>query len=176
QMAIAAQQRGVIARKDGDVANAMAGAATKIEAIYQSPFLAHATMEPMNCTVHVRADGCDVWVGNQVITRAQSTAAEVTGLPRETISVHNHLLGGGFGRRLEVDGVTQAVRIAKQVEGPVKVVWTREEDVQHDAYRSYFYDRLAAGLDEQGLPVAWSDRITGSSIMARWFPPGLKHG
>src|SRR5437868_199960 len=120
----------------------------------------------MNCTAHVRADGCDVWVGNQVITRAQSTAAEVTGLPPEKVKVHNHLLGGGFGRRLEVDGVTQAVRIAKQVEGPVKVVWTREEDVQHDAYRPYYYDRLAAGLDEQGLPVAWSDRITGSSIMA----------
>ena len=176
QMATASQQPGVVARKEGDVANAMAGAATKIEAVYQSPFLAHAAIEPMNCTAHVRADGCDVWVGNQVITRAQSTAAEVTGLPPEKVKVHNHLLGGGFGRRLEVDGVTQAVRIAKQVEGPVKVVWTREEDVQHDAYRPYYYDRLAAGLDEQGLPVAWSDRITGSSIMARWFPPGLKHG
>jgi isoquinoline 1-oxidoreductase beta subunit len=133
-------------------------------------------MEPMNCTLHVRADGCDVWVGNQIITRAQATAAEVTGLPLEKVQVHNQLLGGGFGRRLEVDGVTQAVRIAKQVDGPVKVVWTREEDIQHDAYRPYYYDRLAAGLDEQGLPVAWSDRITGSSVMARWFPPGFKDG
>jgi isoquinoline 1-oxidoreductase beta subunit len=175
-MDIASQTPGVVARKGGDVANAMAGAAIKIEAIYQSPFLAHAAMEPINCTVHVRADGCDVWVGNQVITRAQATAAEVTGLPREKVNVHNYFLGGGFGRRLEVDGVTQAVKIAKQVNGPVKVVWTREEDIRHDAYRPYYYDRLSAGLDEQGLPVAWSDRITGSSIMARWFPPGLKHG
>jgi isoquinoline 1-oxidoreductase beta subunit len=176
QMEIASQKPGVVARKEGDFAEAMAQAVHKVEAIYQAPFLAHATMEPMNCTVHVRADGCDVWVGNQIITRAQATAAEVTGLPLERVQVHNHLLGGGFGRRLEVDGVTQAVRIAKQVDGPVKVVWTREEDIQHDAYRPYYYDRLAAGLDEQGLPVAWSDRITGSSVMARWFPPGFKDG
>jgi len=176
QMEIASQKPGVVARKEGDFAEAMAQAVHKVEAIYQAPFLAHATMEPMNCTVHVRADGCDVWVGNQIITRAQATAAEVTGLPLERVQVHNHLLGGGFGRRLEVDGVTQAVRIAKQVDGPVKVVWTREEDIQHDAYRPYYYDRLAAGLDEQGLPVAWSDRITGSSVMARWYPPGFKDG
>jgi isoquinoline 1-oxidoreductase beta subunit len=176
QMEIASQKPGVVARKEGDFAKALAQAVHKVEAIYQAPFLAHATMEPMNCTVHLRADGCDVWVGNQIITRAQATAAEVTGLPLEKVQVHNHLLGGGFGRRLEVDGVTQAVRIAKQVDGPVKVVWTREEDIQHDAYRPYYYDRLAAGLDEKGLPVAWSDRITGSSVMARWFPPGFKDG
>src|ERR1700732_2677508 len=176
QMEIASQKPGVVARKEGDFAEAMAQAVHKVEAIYQAPFLAHATMEPMNCTVRVRADGCDVWVGNQIITRAQATAAEVTGLPLERVQVHNHLLGGGFGRRLEVDGVTQAVRIAKQVDGPVKVVWTREEDIQHDAYRPYYYDRLAAGLDEKGQPVAWSDRITGSSVMARWFPPGFKDG
>jgi isoquinoline 1-oxidoreductase subunit beta len=100
----------------------------------------------------------------------------VTGLPRNKVIVYNHLLGGGFGRRLEVDGVTQAVKIAKQVDGPVKVVWTREQDIQHDAYRPYYYDHLVAGLDEQGLPIAWSDRITGSSIMARWYPPGFKYG
>ena len=176
QMEIASQGPGVVARKEGDFTKAMVGAVHKVEAVYQAPFLAHATMEPMNCTVHVRADGCDVWVGNQIITRAQATAAEATGLPVEKVQVHNHLLGGGFGRRLEVDGVTQAVRIAKQVDGPVKVVWTREEDIQHDAYRPYYYDRLAAGLDEQGLPVAWSDRITGSSVMARWFPPGFTDG
>src|ERR1700730_9716794 len=176
QMEIASQKPGVVARKEGDFAKAMAQAVHKVEAIYPGPFLAHATMEPMNCTVHLRADGCDVWVGNQIITRAQATAAEVTGLPLEKVQVHNQLLGGGCGRRLEVDGVTQAVRIAKEVDGPVKVVWTREEDIQHDAYRPYYYDRLAAGLDEQGLPVAWSDRITGSSVMGRWFPPGSKTG
>jgi isoquinoline 1-oxidoreductase beta subunit len=176
QMEAASHKSGVVARKEGDLAKAMAGATTRLEAVYQAPFLAHAAMEPMNCTVHVRADGCDVWVGNQVVGRAQATAAEVTGLPRDKVIVYNHLLGGGFGRRLEVDGVTQAVKIAKQVDGPVKVVWTREQDIQHDAYRPYYYDRLVAGLDEQGLPIAWSDRITGSSIMARWYPPGFKYG
>jgi isoquinoline 1-oxidoreductase beta subunit len=176
QMEIASQKPGVVARREGDVAKALAGVQHKIEAVYQIPFLAHAAMEPMNCTVHVRSDGCDIWVGNQVISRAQATAAEVTGLPREKVRVYNHLLGGGFGRRLEVDGVTQAVQIAKQVDGPVKVVWTREEDIRHDAYRPYYYDRLTAGLDEKGLPIAWSHRITGSSVMGRWFPPGVKHG
>src|SRR6202011_1966132 len=151
QMEIASQKPGAVARKEGDFGKAMAEAVHKVEAIYQAPFLAHATMEPMNCTVHVRADGCDVWVGNQIITRAQATAAGVTGLPLEKVQVHNHLLGGGVRRRLGGGGVTQAVRIAKQVDGPVKVVWTREEDIQHDAYRPYYYDRLAAGLDEQGL-------------------------
>ena len=91
-------------------------------------------------------DSCDIWVGNQVVSRAQATAAQVTGLPPEKIQVHNHLLGGGFGRRLEVDGITQAVAIAKQVDGPVKIVWSREEDIQHDVYRPYYYDRFTAGL------------------------------
>ena len=165
QLEAASRGPGVIARKDGDVAKAMAGAAKKVEAVYQMPFLAHATMEPMNCTVHVRKDGCELWVGTQVQTRAQATAAEVTGLPTEKIQVHNHLLGGGFGRRLEVDFITQAVQIAKQVDGPVKVVWTREEDMQHDMYRPYYYDRIAAGLDEQGRPIAWSHRVT--ALVAR---------
>jgi len=176
ELKAASQKPGVVARKEGDIAKAMAGAAQKVEAVYQVPFLAHATMEPLNCTVHVRQDGCDVWVGTQVATRAQATAAQVTGLPPEKVRVHNHLLGGGFGRRLEVDFITQAVQIAKQVAGPVKVIWTREEDIQHDIYRPYFYDRLAAGLDEQGMPNAWSHRITGSSILARYFPPAFKDG
>ncbi len=176
QLEAASQKPGVAARREGDVAKAMAGAAQKVEAIYQLPFLAHATMEPMNCTVHVRKDGCDVWVGTQVATRAQAAAAQVSGLPPEKVRVHNHLLGGGFGRRLEVDYIIQAVHIAKQVDGPVKVIWTREEDLQHDIYRPYYYDRLAAGLDDQGLPTAWSHRVTGSSIYARWIPPEFKDG
>ncbi len=116
---------GAVAQTIGDIDKAMAGAVTKIEATYQVPFLAHATMEPMNCTVHVRTDGCEVWVGSQVLARAQAAAAKVTGLPLDKVVVHNHLIGGGFGRRLEIDGVTRAVEIAKYVEGPVKVVWTR---------------------------------------------------
>ncbi len=176
QLEAASQKPGAVARKQGDVAKAMAGAAKRIEAVYQVPFLAHATMEPMNCTVHARKDGCDVWVGTQVATRAQAAAAQVTGLPPEKIRVHNHLLGGGFGRRLEVDFITQAVHIAKQVDGPVKVIWTREEDIQHDIYRPYYYDRLAAGLDEHGMPIAWSHRVTASSILARWLPLVFKDG
>jgi isoquinoline 1-oxidoreductase beta subunit len=133
-------------------------------------------MEPMNCTVHVRKDGCEVWTCSQVLSRAQTTAAEVTGLPLEKVVVHNHLLGGGFGRRLEVDYVTQAVRIAKEVEGPVKVVWTREEDTQHGVYRPYYYDRITASLDRRGKALAWSHRIVGPSILARWAPPAFKDG
>jgi isoquinoline 1-oxidoreductase beta subunit len=167
---------GAVAQNVGDATNAMTGATTKIDAIYQVPFLAHATMEPMNCTVHVRKDGCEVWVGNQVIPRAQATAAITTGLPLEKVVVHNHLIGGGFGRRLEIDGITRAVQIGMQVEGPVKVIWTREEDIQHDMYRPYFFDRIAAGLDEAGMPVAWNHRFAGSSILARWLPPAFNNG
>jgi isoquinoline 1-oxidoreductase beta subunit len=167
---------GAVAQNIGDVAQAMAGAVTKVEATYQVPFLAHATMEPMNCTVHVRQDGCEVWVGNQAIARAQAAAAKVTGLPLDKVVVHNHLIGGGFGRRLEADGVTRAVEIAKHVDGPVKVVWTREEDIQHDMYRPYWLDRMSAGLDAKGMPVAWNHRFAGSSVIARWLPPGFKNG
>ena len=176
QMETASRNPGIVGRRNGDVAKAMAGAARRVEAVYQVPFLAHAAMEPMNCAVHVQREVCEVWVGSQVVSRAQAAAAAVTGLPLERVQVHNHLLGGGFGRRLEVDYVTQAVRIAKQVDGPVKVVWTREEDIQHDIYRPYYYDRLSAGLDEQGMPVAWMHRVTGSSIEARWLPSALKDG
>jgi len=167
---------GPVAQNIGDVDKALASAATKVEAIYQVPFLAHATMEPMNCTVHVRPDGCEVWVGSQAIARCQAAAAKVTGLPLDKVVAHNHLIGGGFGRRLESDGVARAVEIAKQVDGPVKVVWSREEDIQHDMYRPYWVDRLTAGLDEKGMPIAWSNRYAGSSIIARWLPPGFKNG
>src|SRR5258708_5172655 len=172
----ASQQPGVVARTQGQVADALAGAAKQIDAVYQVPFLAHATLEPMNCTVHVQRDRCEVWTGSQTLTRAQGTAARVTGLPLENVVVHNHLLGGGFGRRLEYDWVTQAVRIGQQVEGPVKVVWTREEDMQHEYYRPYYYARRAAGLDARGRPVAWTHRIVGPAILARYLPAAFRNG
>jgi isoquinoline 1-oxidoreductase subunit beta len=172
----ASEHGGVVVRNEGDVVQSLAGAKTKLDAVYQVPFLAHTTMEPVNCTVHVHRNGCEIWVGTQVIARAQAVAAEVTGLPAEKVVVHNHFLGGGFGRRLEVDFIAQAVAIAKQVEGPVKIIWTREEDVQHDMYRPYFYDRFSAGLDAKGRPVAWSHRLCGSSIIARWAPPFFQNG
>jgi len=130
----------------------------------------------MNCTVHLRKDGCEVWVGSQAVARAQTAAAKTTGLPLDKVVVHNHLIGGGFGRRLEVDGVIRAVQIARHVDGPVKVVWTREEDIQHDMYRPYFFDRISAGLDGKGMPVAWNHRFAGSSIIARWAPPLFNNG
>lgn len=176
QLEEASKTPGAVARSEGDVETALAGAAQRLEAIYQLPFLAHAAMEPMNCTVHVKKDACDIWVGTQVPTMAQRTAAQITGLPVDSVSVHNHLIGGGFGRRLEVDGIAHAVKVAQHVDGPVKVVWSREEDIQHDMYRPYYYDRLSAGLDASGKPVAWAHRISGSSVMARYFPAGVQNG
>jgi len=167
---------GVVAQNIGDADKAMAGAATKVEATYHLPFLAHATMEPMNCTAHFRKDECEIWLGTQAIARVQSFAAKAAGLPVEKVIVHNHLLGGGFGRRLEADIAIRAVEIARQVDGPVKVVWTREEDIQHDLYRPYWFDRLSAGLDKDGKVVAWHNRYAGSSVIARWLPPGFKDG
>ncbi len=132
-------------------------------------------MEPMNCTVSLTPGACEIWIGTQVMTRVQSAAAKAAGLPVDKVTVHNHLLGGGFGRRLEADMVESAVRIAKQVDGPVKVVWTREEDIQHDIYRPVYRDVISASLSD-GKIVAWKYRVTGSSIMARWFPAGFPNG
>src|SRR3954468_6762993 len=167
---------GAVAQNIGDADRAMPGTVTKIDAIYQMPFLAHAAMEPMNCTVHVRKDGCEIWVGTQAIVRCQAGAAKTLGLPLDNVVVHNHLLGGGFGRRLEEDGVIRAVQIARHVDGPVKIVWTREEDIRHDMYRPYWFDRLSAGLDEKGRPVAWIHRFAGSSVIARYIPAAFKDG
>ena len=175
-LAKASERQGAVAKNEGDVASAFANAAIKVEATYEAPFLAHATMEPMNCTAEVTADGCDIWVGTQIPTVAQQAVAQTLGLKLEAVRLHNHLLGGGFGRRLEYDFIVQAALIAKQAKQPVKVVWSREEDIQHDMYRPYYYDRISAGLDEQGMPIAWSHRIVGSSIMARFFPPAFKDG
>ncbi|MQW36729.1 molybdopterin-dependent oxidoreductase [Sinorhizobium meliloti] len=167
---------GAVAQSIGDVDRAMVNAVTKVEASYQLPFLAHAAMEPMNCTVHMRNDGCEIWVGTQAPAWAQQAAAKTAGLPLERVVVHNHLIGGGFGRRLDVDGIIRAVEIAKHVEGPVKVVWTREEDIQHDVYRPMFFHRLSAGLDAKGLPIAFRHRYAGSSVVARLLPPAFNNG
>jgi isoquinoline 1-oxidoreductase beta subunit len=176
ELAQASLKSGSVAQSIGDADTALAGATTKVEASYEVPFLAHAAMEPMNCTVHVRKEDCEIWVGTQALGRAQAAAAKTAGLPLDKVVVHNHLLGGGFGRRLDVDGVVRAVEIARHVDGPVKIVWTREEDIQHDMYRPYWFDRLSAGLDEKGMPVAWNHRFAGSSVIARWLPPGFKNG
>jgi len=176
QLEEASKQPGAVAHSAGDASSALAGAAQRLDAVYQLPFLAHGAMEPMNCTVHARKDGCDIWVGTQAPTMTQAMIAQLTGLPKDVIRIHNHLLGGGFGRRLDADGTLLAVKIARQVNGPVKVVWSREEDIQHDMYRPYYYHRLSAGLDANRRPVAWTHRIAGSSVMARYVPPLFKNG
>jgi isoquinoline 1-oxidoreductase beta subunit len=132
-------------------------------------------MEPMNCTVRLTPGACEIWTGTQVMTRVQEAAAKAAGVPLEKVTVHNHLLGGGFGRRLEADMVDSAVRIAKHVDAPIKVVWTREEDIQHDVYRPVYRDVISATLSN-GKITAWKYRVTGSSIMARWFPAGFQKG
>ena len=165
-----AEQPGVESRKDGDAAASLAGAAKKVEAVYEVPFLHHATMEPMTCTAHVRADGCDVWVPTQNQTRAQEVAAEITGLPKEQVRIHTTFLGGGYGRRLESDYVSEAVRVSKAARAPVKVIWSREDDVQHGFYRPATYNRFTAALDAGGTPVAWTHRIVAPPILLKFGP------
>jgi isoquinoline 1-oxidoreductase beta subunit len=169
----ASARQGVVGKSVGDVGKALSSGA--VEAVYEVPFLAHTTMEPLNCTVHVTPAGCEIWTGTQVMTRAQKAGAEATGLPLEKVIVHNHLLGGGFGRRLEADMVFDAARIARHVDGPVKVVWTREEDIQHDVYRPVWHDRFSARLKD-GKIDAWKHVITGSSVLARFLPPAFVDG
>jgi isoquinoline 1-oxidoreductase subunit beta len=170
----ASKRDGVVAKSVGDIAKGLTQG-ERVDAEYELPFLAHATMEPLNCTVHVTPDSCEVWTGTQVLTRVQQYAAQAAGLPLEKVKAYNHLLGGGFGRRLEADMVAAAVRIGKQVDGPVKVVWTREEDIQHDIYRPVYRDVISATLSG-GKIAAWKYRVAGSSIMARWAPSIFVNG
>ena len=172
----ASKPGGAVARKEGDVTAGFAGAAKKIEAVYEAPFLAHATMEPMNCTAHVRADGCDVWAPTQFQGLAQMMAAKIAGLKPEQVNIHTTYLGGGFGRRAEQDFVIEAVEISKAAGAPVQVTWSREDDMQHDFYRPASYSRFEAGLDAEGWPVAWSNRIACPSIMSRFIPGAVKDG
>jgi isoquinoline 1-oxidoreductase beta subunit len=170
----ASEKDGVVAKSEGDIAKGLA-TGDRFDASYELPFLAHATMEPLNATVHVKPDSCEIWTGTQIVARVQSEAAKAAGLPVEKVTVNNHMIGGGFGRRLEPDMVVAAVRVAKQVDGPVKVVWTREEDVQHDIYRPAYRDTIAATLSG-GKIVGWKYRVSGASIMARWLPPAFQNG
>lgn len=173
---IAAIDAGKVARSEGDAAKAAQGAAKKIDAVYEVPYLAHACMEPMCCTAHVRKDGCDIWVPTQGQAMAQRQASRHTGLKPETINIHTTFLGGGFGRRGEFDFLVEAVQISKAVNAPVKVLWTREEDVRFDRYRPATYNRLGAALDAHGVPIAWQHQIAGPSILSRFNPDIVKTG
>ncbi len=170
----ASEGAGVVAKKEGDAPARLKDGAL-FEATYELPFLAHAPMEMTNCTVHVHDGACEVWVGTQVPGFAQAGAAKALGVDPAKVTINNHLIGGGFGRRLEADGVVTAVRIAAHVEGPVKVVWSREEDIRQELYRPLYHDRVKARV-ENGKITAWRHRITGASIMARWLPPAFKDG
>jgi isoquinoline 1-oxidoreductase beta subunit len=171
----ASQKAGVVAKTRGDVQKSL-DQGEKFEAAYEMPFLAHATMEPMNCTVHLTPDLCEIWLGSQVLARVQETAAKLLGYPLEKVKAYNHLLGGGFGRRLETDMALSAVRVAQHMDGvPVKVVWTREEDIQHDVYRPVYRDTISASLSN-GKIAGMKYRISGSAVIARWLPPAFQKG
>jgi isoquinoline 1-oxidoreductase beta subunit len=165
-----AAQPGHAARKEGDVEAGLATAATKFVVDYEVPFLAHATMEPMNCTAQVRSDRCDVWSGTQAQTSSQATAAKITGLDISAVFIHTTFLGGGFGRRFESDFIGEAVETSKAMNAPVKVTWSREDDMQHDYYRMVSHARCTAGLDAEGWPLVWASHVSSPALMARFGP------
>jgi isoquinoline 1-oxidoreductase subunit beta len=171
----AVREDGVLAAHKGDVAGAARHAARRVESTYHQPFLAHATLEPMNCTVDWRPGECEIWVGTQAPDRAVAKLASL-GLTPGQIRLHNQLIGGGFGRRLEVDGIVLAARIARHVKGPVRVLWSREEDIRHDRYRPYYVDRLSAALDARGGILAWRHTIAGAAVSAIYYELPLKDG
>ena len=156
-----------VAAARGNVASALATAEKKLEAVYELPYLAHATMEPLNCLAHVRPDGVEIWVGTQMQTTDQVAAAEIAGVKPEQVVIHTMFLGGGFGRRANpaADFVKEAVKVSKAAGVPVKVIWTREDDMRGGYYRPRTYNVIRAGLDANGLPVAWQHRIVGQSII-----------
>ena len=167
---------GVKVRHEGDFDGAYAKAAKKVEAEYFAPFLDHACMEPMNCTAHVTADGVEIWVPTQNAEGALVTAAETAVVAPDKVKVNLTYLGGGFGRRGRQDYVAQAVQVAKAVGKPVKLIWTREEDIQHGTYRPISMGRLQVGLDAQGAVVAYSHKVCGQSIFAHLFPQNIRNG
>ncbi len=171
-----AQKPGVVSRKEGDADSALAGAAQKIEAVYRAPYQAHATMEPMNCTADVQADRVDIWAPTQFQTPSQQIAAAIAGVKPEQSFVHTTYLGGGFGRRGWSDFVTEACETSKAMKAPVQVTWTREDDTQHDYYRPASYIKMAAGLDANGNPVAFTARVACDSIMSWFFPGSIRNG
>lgn len=179
QYANLAKTPGLIARKVGDPAKGLAGAARTITAEYEVPYQAHASMEPLNCVVDLRGDHCEIWTGTQFQTVDRMAAAAVAGLKPEQVQIHTTLLGGGFGRRANVasDFVVEGVQVAKAAKVPVKVVWTREDDTRGGWYRPMWYDRMVGGVDSSGNPVAWTHTIVGQSIMqGTMFEAFIKNG
>ncbi|TVQ89372.1 MAG: xanthine dehydrogenase family protein molybdopterin-binding subunit [Chromatiaceae bacterium] len=170
------EQAGTIVEDQGDALTALAAASTRVEALYEVPYQAHACLEPMNCTADVRADGCDLYVPTQDQGGAQQATMEITGLPAAQVRVHTTFLGGGFGRRLEQDFVREAVALSKALGRPIQVVWTREDDLRHGVYRPAGLNRLRGGLDRAGRLVAWQHRVVAPSILARVAPAAVADG
>ncbi len=162
-----AEQPGKFARNDGDAPAAIKNNSRSFERVFEVPFLAHACMEPMNCTADVRSDRCDVWVPTQGQTASHQAAVAASGLPPKAVNIYTTYLGGGFGRRGEADFVSDAVETSKAVGKPVKVIWTREDDIQHDFYRPITYVRMWGALDASGKPAAFMQRIVQQSLMKR---------
>ena len=167
-----AAKAGKVVRNDGDADAALARSTKKVDATYEFPFAAHATMEPMNCTVEIRPDRAEAWVPTQAPQWAQDIIAGVSGLPRESVVVHTTLMGGGFGRRYQADFVMEAAQVAKATGKPVMVLWTREDDMQHDFYRPASYHKLQGALDGDGKLAAWKHFQTSTSIAAMWEDKG----
>jgi len=158
----ALERKGKVVQHRGDAPRALKRSEHVIEAIYRTPYLAHATLEPMNCVAQVSGRYCDVWVGTQHQSDSQVVAARVAGLPQSNVRVHTQFIGGGFGRRLETDFVAETVELSKALRAPVQVIWTRDDDLQHDWYRPAHAMRLQASLDARGCPAAWTMQIAGS--------------
>ncbi len=169
-LAAASSQTGKMVRQDGDVEAALKSAAKRVDAVYALPLLAHATLEPQNCTVEFKDGACHVHAPTQIQQFAQTAAAKAAGLPPERVFIHTTLLGGGFGRRLEWDFIPAAVETAKAVGKPVKLLWSREDDMTHDAYRPPARDTISAGFDANGNLTAWKFHLVGPSITSRWAP------
>ncbi len=173
-----AEGPGSVARDEGDVDATLASvpADRRIEAVYRAPYLAHACMEPLNCTAHVRASDAEIWVPTQNATNSQRVAAQVAGLPVESVTVNAIPMGGGFGRRSNTDFVAEAVECSKAAGAPVKVVWSREDDTRGGYYRPVAFHRFAAALGADGMPVAWRHRIAAPSILNQLRPGSLRNG
>lgn len=174
QFVALASKPGKPIRNDGDADAALTSVSKTIDAVYEMPFLAHATMEPMNCTVHIRPDGAEVWAPTQAPSWTRDTVAGLAQLKPESVIVHPTLAGGGFGRRYHADFVAEAAFVAHRAAAPVQLVWTREDDIQHDFYRPAHYQTLSAALDDRGDILAWRHRIVSASIRAFWDGPKAK--
>ncbi len=167
---------GLLATSGGDAAAAMLKAKKVHEFAFRMPMLAHAAMEPLNCTVHCRPDGCEIWVGSQGPGRARRQVAAALGLSEDAVTVHNHHIGGGFGRRLQSEWIVLAAEVASQISGPVQISWSRDQDFRHDAFRYHNHSAIRVGVDDAGRPVSFEHHVVGPSIMAWFLPAFTKDG